>query len=198
MSLQQSNPVQTISSRETLRAAARQLEQHRVGSLVVTDDQGQALGMVTDRDLVVRGVARGYDQDATPVEKVMSAPLFSADAGAEPEEVADLMRKLGVRRVPVLEEGKAVELLALDDVVVHLAERFSELAMAVQAPACGSDAEQADQHGLLEHIEESFAAIRQRAAGVAWRAEAAFFDELDHARQSLRQMVTGGGRGQGD
>lgn len=192
MSTRQAFPVHTIHSDASLREAAQRLRERAVGALIVTDKKDKALGIVTDRDLTVRAVARGYDQDSTPVDRVMSAPLFSVNAGTEPEEIAAEMRKLGVRRMPILDGEKATEVLALDDVIAHLADRLSDLAATVQAPLAVADesAGQAGGESLLDHIEESFTAIRQRAAGAAWRAEAAFFDELDRTRARLKGLLT--------
>ena len=78
-----------------------------VGCVVATSDGEDAIGVVTDRDLVTRVVAPGGDPDATPVSAIMSAPPVTAESTQPLEEVVAKMRAHGVRRVPIVSDGRA-------------------------------------------------------------------------------------------
>src|SRR5215207_10299739 len=85
----------------TLVEAAGLMRELDVGSLPVCDAE-EVVGMVTDRDLAIRGVADGRDPNTTPVRDVMSAGIVHAFADQEVEEIARLMEGRQVRRIPVL------------------------------------------------------------------------------------------------
>jgi len=96
--------------------------------LVVLDEQRRPIGIVTDRDLVVRVIAAGKDPIATPVGKIMTRELKVIDEGGPIESALGIMRGRGVRRVPVVDrKGKLVGILSLDDVLGLLAEEFAQI-----------------------------------------------------------------------
>ena len=83
-----SRVVVTASPEESVRAGARRLADHQVGSLVIvaTDGATSAIGMVTDRDIVVRCVAGYLDPDITPLAAIMTAPARSVNESTPIEE----------------------------------------------------------------------------------------------------------------
>jgi CBS domain-containing protein len=81
-------------------------------------DGEAAEGIVTDRDIVIRGVAEGADPDTTRLGQVVSAGLVSAAPDDPVERAVELMREKAVRRIPVLEGGKPVGVLSLGDLAV--------------------------------------------------------------------------------
>lgn len=99
-----------------LRDAAQMMQDADAGILPVVVG-GKLLGVVTDRDLVVRGIARGLGPDAT-VEQVMSQDTEVADEDDDLEEVVDRMSDLQVRRMPVCDGGsRLLGIISLADVV---------------------------------------------------------------------------------
>ncbi len=116
--------VATIGPNETIRTAARRMLRESVGTLVLIDEASQeprAIGIVTDRDLVTRGVAADRDFDTCPVSMVMSVPVYSVTEQASLEEALDKMTKEAVRRVVVTDDrGVLTGILALDDVLETL------------------------------------------------------------------------------
>lgn len=97
------------------REAARTMERSRVGCLVVTrgDD---AVGIVTERDLVRRILATGRDADATRLADVMSAPIATVTTDTSVDEAAALMKRLRVKRLVVLRGGEAVGVISVTDI----------------------------------------------------------------------------------
>ena len=105
----------TVPPRCSCREAAEVMAHYDVGALLVVD-AGLLLGIVTDRDLVVRALAPGEDP-ATPVRQVMTVGPITVRGDTELSEAGQLMDRAGVRRLPVLEDGEVAGLLSRDDLV---------------------------------------------------------------------------------
>lgn len=125
--------VVTIGPATSARDAARRMRDAGVGALVVVDDDGHPLGVVTDRDLALHVLRLGLDPDATPaVEATGDAELTSAPFGIDIHEAARRMRAGGVRRLPLVDEaGRVTAIVTADDVLCLVAEEFELLATAV-------------------------------------------------------------------
>lgn len=116
---------------DTLRAVAQTMASQDVGSLVVAEN-GTVVGIVTDRDLVVRGLAEGIGLDA-PVGQLASGDLLTVGPDDDVDDVVRIMREQAVRRVPVVEGGQAVGVLSIGDLAAELDPR-SALAEISEAP----------------------------------------------------------------
>jgi CBS domain-containing protein len=110
-----SNP-QSVSPATTVRSAAEVMEREDVGSLPVVEDNGTLVGIVTDRDIVVRVVAAGNDADHVRVSEVLTEHLVPVRPDDELEYAMDLMAKNQVRRLPVVYDSQLVGMLAQADV----------------------------------------------------------------------------------
>jgi CBS-domain-containing membrane protein len=100
-----------------------------VGALPVCDEDRLA-GMVTDRDLALRGVADGKDPNTATVRDVMTPGVFYVFADQEVEEVARVMEDRQIRRVPVLNRGKRlVGIVSLGDIAISSNPAFSGMAL---------------------------------------------------------------------
>jgi len=110
--------VVALSVEDTVREAARQMRERNVGAVLV-HQQGQLCGIVTDRDLVVRCLARDGDCDETPLHEVCSSEVFALHPDDDVDHAVNLMREKKVRRVPVVKNGKPVGILSLGDLAVE-------------------------------------------------------------------------------
>jgi CBS domain-containing protein len=127
---------------ESVFEAARRMRERRVGTLVVVDDTGKPVGLVTDRDLALRVVAVGGDPRAMSVGAVMTAYPETVSETAPIESALALMRSGSFRRLPVVnEDGKLVGILSLDDVLGLLAEEFALIAGLLEREAPRSAAQ---------------------------------------------------------
>ena len=125
-------PAQTCKPEETLAFAARRMEIHNVGSLVVADDTQHIVGIITDRDLAL-ALAHGKGAD-TPVGEVMTEDVVTVSEDTDIDDAAAAMDSRGVRRLPVADvEGHAVGMIGLDDLYKYLSEEAITLAGAVRA-----------------------------------------------------------------
>lgn len=121
-----------IAPDKTMRDAAEIMERSGVGALAVVD--GDALvGIVTDRDLVRRGLARGLDLDAR-VDGMMSSPVVTIDADADLRTAYALFRSNAVRRLAIVDgTGRFTGMVAIDDLLINLAADLSDLVRPVTA-----------------------------------------------------------------
>jgi CBS domain-containing protein len=120
-----------IAPDQTLREAAMIMERSGVGSLAVVDGE-QLVGIVTDRDLVRRGMARGLALDAR-VDGLMSSPVVTIDAEADLHEACAVFRANAVRRVAITSEGRFAGMLSLDDLLVNLSYDLADLVRPITA-----------------------------------------------------------------
>jgi CBS domain-containing protein len=117
----------------TIKVAAGVMERSGVGALGVVED-GRLIGIVTDRDLVRRAMARGLPLDAH-VGAVMSTPVVTIDVGADVHSVFALLRANAVRRIPVVRGWEFVGMITVDDLLISLAADLTDLAKPVAAEA---------------------------------------------------------------
>lgn len=117
--------VVTAEPDESVVCAAQRMRDEHVGDLIILEG-GRPVGIVTDRDLVVRVLAAERDPDSLTVREVMTrAPATVAD-DADVFDVLEQMHATGARRMPVVDEqGALVAILALDDIVAWLARQMS-------------------------------------------------------------------------
>jgi CBS domain-containing protein len=120
-----------IGRDHTIQEAAALMEQAGVGSLAVLDGE-QLVGIVTDRDLVRRGMARSLSPDAR-VDGVMSSPVVTISADADLHDAFAVFRTNAVRRLAVMRGAHFVGMVTVDDLLVDLVADLSDLARPVTA-----------------------------------------------------------------
>jgi CBS domain-containing protein len=97
--------------------AAMLMQQNNVGSIPVCDKSG-VVGIVTDRDIVVRNVVTGSDPKSTPVSSIMTPNVTTITPDIEIDRLGDIMACKQVRRIPVVENNTLVGIVALGDLAV--------------------------------------------------------------------------------
>jgi CBS domain-containing protein len=110
--------VVTATPEASAISVARQMRDHRVGSVVIVDPGGSPVAMVTDRDLALRVFAAGTDAHVAIAEHA-SRPLICGEPEMELEEAAALMVQHRVRRLPVVDAGRLAGIVTLDDIAVR-------------------------------------------------------------------------------
>jgi CBS domain-containing protein len=108
----------TAKPDETVVDAARKMAENAVGSVVVVDEHGVLLGIVTERDIVVRVVAKGLNPATTLVGEIMTRNPVTIYEDASLSAAAELMRRKKVSHLPVInEEGRIVGMVSRSDIV---------------------------------------------------------------------------------
>ena len=115
----------TVPPRCSLEEAARLLGSHRVGSLLVVDS-GRLVGIVTDRDIAVRGIGEGK-APAADVASVMTPDPLTIQGSADVFEAFGVFKTASARRLPVLEETELAGIISVDDLLVRLLSEFGSL-----------------------------------------------------------------------
>ncbi len=112
-----SRPAVTVDRTVSVAEAVRTMVAHRIGAVVVTE-RGRVAGIFSERDLMQRVVLKGLDPVKTPVAKVMTSPVVSADVDGDADEAAQAMVEHHIRHVPVVDKRKrAVGMLSFRDVM---------------------------------------------------------------------------------
>ena len=120
--------VDTATPDETVTVAAERMHQHAVGMLVVVNNSNRIVGIVTDRDLVSRVLAKGRSPAETRVRDVMTVNPTTISEWTQIEPALSIMRTGRFRRVPVVDhESKLVGLITLDDILMLLSDEFAEI-----------------------------------------------------------------------
>lgn len=118
--------IETIPPQATLAEAAKKMASQDIGSLPVCADRRLVVGIITDRDITVRAVARGMDPNQTRVEEVMTRDVLSCSAEAEVEDACQLMQERQVRRLLVTDgNNMPVGIVSLGDIALCLRENQS-------------------------------------------------------------------------
>ena len=107
--------VRACEPNATVANAAKVMAQEDVGPVPIVED-GRLVGIVTDRDIVVRVVAEGRDPNATTVKEIASTDLVTVSPGDDLDEALKLLAERQVRRLPVVEGDRLVGIVAQADV----------------------------------------------------------------------------------
>jgi CBS domain-containing protein len=107
--------VATINSDATVKDAAQLMLQYNVGSIPVVDSNG-LVGIVTDRDIVVRNIAQGQDPMSTQVKNVMTSQVTTVSPEDDVQSITQMMASRQIRRVPVVENQKLIGMVSLGDI----------------------------------------------------------------------------------
>ena len=164
-----SSPVFTINEGAAVDEAARLMDEHELGCIVVTSKEGKPLGILTERDLVTRVLAKNARASKLSAKEVMTSPLITVDPDGTLSDAAKRMSELNIRRLGVMYKGNLVGLISSKDILAitpELIEIIQERAKIEGRPAMEATTEYprlagyCDRCGLwsdaLEEVEGSF------------------------------------------
>ena len=129
--------IETIPPSASLAEAAKKMASQDIGSLpVCASDRRKVVGIITDRDITVRAVARGLDPNQTKVQEVMTRDVLTCPADSDIEAACELMESRQVRRLLVTGDDETpVGIVSLGDIALCLREQQSgELLKKVSEP----------------------------------------------------------------
>lgn len=123
----------TVPPTASVQSVAAIMHDRDVGSVMIVEGR-RPLGIVTDRDLVLRLVRQGRDPAKTPVREVMSQPLVLGHDELDCLEAATRMREHHLRRLPIVDgAGALVGIVTFDDLVHHVGRESQELSEIIAA-----------------------------------------------------------------
>ncbi len=103
------------NTNDSVSKAAKLMCENHVGCIPVCDDNECVVGVLTDRDIILRTVACDKDANQTPVTQIMTSSVCCCNSDTDVEEATKMMSDLQIRRIPVLENDKIVGILTLGD-----------------------------------------------------------------------------------
>ena len=110
--------VETATLQENLRDVAQKMKDEDAGAIPVVDEDNKLVGILTDRDIVVRCIAEGKDPEETTVEDVLTENLETIEPDSEAEEAAQIMAQRQIRRLPVVEEEELIGIVSIGDIAI--------------------------------------------------------------------------------
>ena len=108
----------TVATSTTLEQAARHMRDAGIGNVIVLEGE-KITGILTDRDIVVRAIAEGWDPTQTPVGEVASRDLTTIAPDETVDAAVALMRERSIRRLPVVQSGRPVGIVSLGDLALE-------------------------------------------------------------------------------
>jgi len=127
-----SSPVVTIEENAPVNEVAELMDKHGLGCVIVTSKEGKPIGIITERDLVARVLAKNAMPSSVKAGEVMTSPLITIEPDETIHEAARRMSRLNIRRLGVVYKGQLVGLLSSKDilaVVPELIETIQERAL---------------------------------------------------------------------
>lgn len=125
--------VDLADAEETAWQAAERMHQRTVGCLIVLNPARKPVGIITDRDLVIRAMARSKDPYQTRVDEVMTPDPVCVTEQTSINDALAQMRQGGFRRLPVVDgEGALCGLVTLDDILLLFCQEFRDIGGVLQ------------------------------------------------------------------
>ncbi|MCW4044606.1 MAG: CBS domain-containing protein [Candidatus Bathyarchaeota archaeon] len=112
-----SSPVITTDEEASSNKVAQLMDANKVGAVVVTNKEGKPLGIITERDLVIRVLSKNLTPNTVKAKDIMTAPLVTIEPEATISEAARKMSSISIRRLGVLYKGNLVGLISSKDIL---------------------------------------------------------------------------------
>jgi CBS domain-containing protein len=117
-----SSPVVTLDEDATSNRVAHIMDENELGCVIVTNKAGNPVGILTERDLVIRVLAKNLKPDAIKAKEIMTSPLVTIEPDATVSEAARRMSRLNIRRLGVSYKGNLVGIVSSKDILAVMPE----------------------------------------------------------------------------
>ena len=114
--------VMTCRDTDKVADCAGMMKELNVGAIPIVDENDNLVGIITDRDIAVRAVAKGADISQAQVGDFMTPSPITVEPDADVEDAADLMADNQIRRLPVVKNGRLLGIVSLGDLAVDVGE----------------------------------------------------------------------------
>jgi CBS domain-containing protein len=112
-----SSPVVTLNEDETSNKVANLIDENELGCVIVTNKAGKPVGIITERDLVIRVLSKNLRPDAVKAKEIMTSPLVTIEPEVTISEAARRMSRLNIRRLGVIYKGNLVGIVSSKDIL---------------------------------------------------------------------------------
>jgi signal-transduction protein with cAMP-binding, CBS, and nucleotidyltransferase domain len=111
--------VLTVWMGASVAAAAQKMCANEVGCLIVVDGHSKAIGVITERDVISKVVAKSLDPSGTTVAEAMTAQIISCKFDMTVQQAQQIMSEHGIRHLPIIQNGVPVGMVSSRDVMAH-------------------------------------------------------------------------------
>lgn len=140
-----SNTVCSCTPETTIQDVAKNMSQNHVGCIPICNNNSNVVGIVTDRDIVLRGVACGKNIATTPVSEIMTTQVCCCDENEELHKAEKIMSDMQIKRIPVTENSKIVGVLTIGNLINDAKVTSAETEKTLQNIChCGQNAKNAE------------------------------------------------------
>ena len=123
-----SSPVVTMDEDETANRAAANMDMKDLGAVIVQNKAGKSIGIITERDIVKRVVAKNLKPDTVKAKEIMTTPLVTIEPEANITDAARRMTRLDIRRLGVIYKGNLVGIISSKDILGVMPELHGDYA----------------------------------------------------------------------
>jgi len=150
-----SSPVVTMDENETSNKAAEIMDQNNLGAVIVQNKIGTPIGIITERDIVKRVVAKNQKPDTKKAKDVMTTPLVTIEPEAVISDAARKMTRLCIRRLVVIYKGNLVGILSSKDILGVMPEllEIMQERSRIEGATAHDEPEEAPQSGYCDSCE---------------------------------------------
>ena len=118
--------VKTIEPEDPAIKAVEIMTENNIGSVIVTGPTREVIGIITERDLITRVLAKRLDPSKVKATDIMSRPVITIEPDAPVSEVVNIMREKGIGHIPVVENGRVIGIVAEAD-IAFIAPEYLQL-----------------------------------------------------------------------
>ena len=104
-----------------LQEIAELMKQNHIGCVPICE-KDKVVGLITDRDIIIRAVAEGLDCDNVKASEIMNTNIIKTTPDTEIDDALNVMKKNQIRRLPVIEDNKIIGMLSIGDIAVYMDE----------------------------------------------------------------------------
>ncbi len=154
-----SSPVTTINESAPTNRVAELMEKHDIGSIIVTGKDGKPQGIITEKDLVARVVAKNNKPENVKAKDIMTSPLITIEPDTTISEAARRMSRLNIRRLGVVYKGHMSGILSSKDVLGVMPELLETIQERARIENEARSQEEMEEEITEERVEEETAPL---------------------------------------
>jgi CBS domain-containing protein len=125
--------VKTVRPEDTVKDAAKVMNENHIGSLVVVSGTGEVVGILTERDILTGVVVTGKNADEVKVSEVMTPNIITITPDKTLEEAADIMTENKIKKLPVVEKGRLVGIITATDLIAYEKDLIEKVSVLLAA-----------------------------------------------------------------
>jgi len=159
-----SNPVITMDENEASNKAAVSMDMNDVGAVIVTNKAGKSIGIITERDLVIRVIAKNLKPDTVKAKEIMTTPLVTIEPEATITDAARRMNRLNIRRLGVIYKGNLLGIISSKDILGVMPELIETMLekSRIESEARTEETEDVPLSGYCERCDTYNESLKER------------------------------------